>query len=109
MTAEQFAAFESDELDRSRIGEIMQELGIDLGGDFRGKAGDAGDGDGDGGGGFVGGGKGDGKGGLPGGGGDLTEEQQATRETFIESRGGGFRGSSFLIDAVITLLEGKTE
>ncbi|MEK6221397.1 MAG: hypothetical protein N2D54_04040, partial [Chloroflexota bacterium] len=40
MTAAQFAAFENDQLDRSQMDEILQELGVDLDGDFRGKAGD---------------------------------------------------------------------
>ncbi|MDH5606738.1 MAG: hypothetical protein OEY93_07610 [Anaerolineae bacterium] len=112
LTEAQLADIGAAEFDQEKIAEIMADLGIEFtarGGkspsEFN-KDGAAG--------GFPGGGlpgegagKAGGKGGIGGAGEELSPEQQATREAFLESRGGGFGFNTGLIDAVIALLDGK--
>ena len=107
LTEAQLADIGAAEFDQEKIAEIMADLGIEVTGrggkspsEFN-KDGAAGGLPGE------GAGKAGGKGGIGGAGEELSPELQATREAFLESRGGGFGFNTGLIDAVIALLDGK--
>ena len=134
LTADQLTFINEMEYDSNNLLEMLEELGINIGGlgaggnNLEGGFPDGGFPDGDfpsggfGGGGCPGGGGGPG-GGVPGqgrtgagevpigvapgGGVDLSPEQQATREALIEERGGAGGFSYPLIQAMITYLESK--